>query len=204
MYTAKNRFKDRKKTSILESINPGKRSAAKGLLTWSQFSQEHVSRFNKSFHVVPRCCICCICWAGTFKGTGLGSRRLRRTGATSSKCHPCANSRACPPALARWFGGRCAGRERPRSSPRPPPACRASCRPRPVSPGEAPASPRSRPEGRGRRWRRNRFPFRARQAAAPLCSSLRCGRRTLRGLDLDAPGRRSAPRRCKGCKPAAE
>lgn len=39
-----------RKTSILKSINPSKGSAGKGLLTWSQFSREHVSRFNKSFH----------------------------------------------------------------------------------------------------------------------------------------------------------
>lgn len=37
----------------------------------------------------------------------------------------------------------------PTSSPRPPSACRASCRPRLVSPGKAPASLRSRPEGCG-------------------------------------------------------
>lgn len=45
-----------------------------------------------------------------------------------SKCHPWANSRACPLALARWFGRPCSRRERPRDDPRPPSACPALSR----------------------------------------------------------------------------
>lgn len=114
------------------------------------------------------------------------------------KRHPWTNSRACPLALARWFGGRCSGRERPRDYPRPPSARRAPSRPWLVSTCKASACPRSPPGGRGRRCHPGPFPLRAGQAAAPalLGSRLRAPRAPGPRPGRPRPGA-PAPRCCE-------